>query len=834
MFSRYAILLLAVLMCAVPAAGQINPNAPAPDLGPYDQMPQPFEILGISVEGVANENTQTFVQQASGLRVGQTVTLPSDQAFADAIRNIYRLGLFSNVRVVEERRVGNGVFVAIQVKEEPRLADFGFEGVKKGHRKDLREAMPIIKGTPVRPAEIERSVQVIEEFYKEKGYLLADVEVQRQDSTGNTVQLTFVVDRGRKVEVGDIDFTGNEEISDRRLRKRMQTKEDRWWRFWKSSTFNRDKYEQDLRTLVDYYNQKGFFDAQIVDDTVYVRSEGGEPEVVINITVKEGARYHIRNIEWEGNTVYTDEFLTNALGFERGDVYNSQKLESNLYANRQSSDVSSLYLNRGYMRFQVHPTIRVVEGDSLDLHFEVIEGDVYEFGDIRIAGNTKTKEHVIRRELYTVPGQTFSRELIQESIRRLSQLNYFTQESLQQPPGIDINEQQKTVDLTYKLEEASSDQLELSGTWGSFGLVLMLRFNFNNFSAQNLFNREAWSPLPSGDGQQLALAVQTNGSYYQSYSLSFTEPWFRGKPTPVGFGLSYSKIDQGSYLRRLTRSSASESGGLSTISARLFYDQRLKWPDDKFNSSTGIRYQFYRNDSLFQAIPFGVTQFLTLQQSFSRNSSDHPFFPQSGSTALLSVEVAPPLPGFAQYHKWRFRTSWNAPILPKLTLSVGTDYGFVGSLTGERVSFERFIVGGSPFDTQGFYSQFGRDIIYMRGYPVTSIGPRRDGEAVGGTILNKYTSELRWMAIASQQLQAAPYLFMDAANTWNSFRSYNPAELYRSAGVGIRLFLPIIGMLELNYGYNFDPFVPINQTSRDRTGDPGWSFQFSLGQGFNQ
>lgn len=837
MFARFATVLLVVALWAAPAAyGQATPGSPTASLGPYNQTPQPHEILGISVVGVENETTRNFVQQTSGLRVGQSVLLPGDQAFADAIRNIYRLGLFSDVRIVEERRAGSGVFLAIEVKEEPKLAEYTFEGVKKGHRDDLQKEVPLLRGMPVRPAEIERSIQVVRDFYRDKGYLLAEVGVEREQTPEGTVRLRFVVDRGPRVEVGDIGIAGNDEISDFRLRRRMkETKEDRWWRFWSAATFDRDKYEEDLRNLVNYYNQKGFYDAQIVHDSVYVRGEAsGEPEVVIEITVDEGPRYHIRNIEWEGNTVYTDAFLTQSLGFEKGDVYNSQQLEQNLYANRQSSDVSSLYLNRGYMRFNVQPTIRVVEGDSLDLFFEVVEGDVYEFGDIKIAGNTKTKEHVIRRELYTVPGQTFSREYIQESIRRLSQLNYFTQESLQQPPGIEIDEEAKQVHLTYTLAEASSDQLELSGTWGSFGLVLMLRFSFNNFSAQNLFERDAWRPLPSGDGQQLSLAVQTNGTYYQNYSVSFTEPWFRGRPTPVGFSLSYSTINAGGYLSRYTGSSARDEGGLQTMSVRGFFDRRLKWPDDKFSLSTGLRYQLYSNDSLFQTIPFGVTQFLTLQQSLSRNSQDHPYFPQTGSSALLSMELAPPLPGFAQYHKWRFRTAWNVPVLPKLTLSVGTDYGYVGSLTGDRVAFERFILGGSPFDTQGFYNQFGRDIIYMRGYPVSSIGPRQEGEPVGGTILNKYTSELRWMAIQSQQLQAAPYLFLDAANTWNNFSSYNPAQLYRSGGVGMRLFLPIIGMLELAYGYNFDRFTPLDGQSGRHTGEPDWYFQFSLGQGFNQ
>ncbi|MEX1054555.1 MAG: POTRA domain-containing protein, partial [Rhodothermales bacterium] len=431
---------------------------------------------------------------------------------------------------MEERRVGNGVYLAIRVKEEPRLVDYTFTGIKKGHAKDLQKEVPLIKGTPVRPSDIERTKQQVKNFLRDKGYMLATVAVQREETDDNHVRLNFIIDRGPKVEIEEIEIKGNEAITDRRIKRKMKdTDEDKWWRFWGSARFDRTKYEEDLQRVIQYYNDKGYYDARIVSDTVFVR-DGEDPGVVVHLQIAEGPRFRIRNVDWEGNTVYTDEFLTESLGFSMGDVFERSQLEENLHMNRNNSDVSSLYMNRGYMRFQVEPRITVVEGDSLDLHFDIMEGDVYEFGDISIVGNTKTKEHVVRRELYTVPGQTFSRDTIQESIRRLSQLNYFTQESLAGGPGIDIDEETKSVDLTYTVAEASSDQLELSGTWGSFGLVLMLRFSFNNFSAQNILKSDAWDPLPSGDGQKLSLAVQTNGTFYQNYSLSFTEPWFKGRP----------------------------------------------------------------------------------------------------------------------------------------------------------------------------------------------------------------------------------------------------------------------------------------------------------------
>lgn len=821
-------MLLAVLTVFVGmpvfAQGSLN-NLAAQN--PYQVQPTTYEILGISVEGVESESAQSIVSQASGLHVGQNITLPGDEAIAEAIRSIYRLGLFSDVKIVEDRRVGDGVYLSIQVQEEPRLAEYTFSGVKKGHRKDLKEQVPLLTGSPVRPSDIERTKQVIRNYFQEHGYLLTSVDVNRTVTDDGLVKLDFVVDRGQKVEVEEIRIQGNEEFSDWRINRQMKTDEDRWWRFWSSATFEQDQYQEDLQRILQYYNEKGYYDARIVQDTMYVEN-GGDPGVVVEITIDEGDRYYVRNIEWEGNTVYSDEFLTEALGIERGDAFNRSKLEENLYQNRNSSDVASLYMNRGYMRFNAEPSIKVVGGDSLDISFDVREGDVYEFGDIDIVGNTKTKEHVIRRELYTVPGQTFSRDAIQESIRRLSQLNYFTQESLGGGPTIDINEERKSVDLQYAVEEQSSDQLELSGTWGSFGLVLMLRFSFNNFSAQNLLNTEAWDPLPSGDGQKLSVAIQTNGTYYQNYSLSFTEPWFRGRPTPIGGALSYSRFGGGS--RSYSFGGFSSQGSLETGSARAFYERRLSWPDDKFTMSTALRFQYYNNQDLFNTIPEGVSQLVTAQQSIARNSLNHPIFPMSGSQASLSLEIAPPIGGFIQYHKWRFKTQWNVPLAPKLSVGFGTDYGYVGSLTGDRVDFERFIVGGSPFDTQGFYNYFGRDIIYMRGYPAASIGPRLSDEPVGGTILNKYTSELKWMAIQTPQLQASPYLFLDAANTWNSFDTYNPAELYRSGGVGVRLFLPILGMLELTYGRSLDTFPAFG----NEEGLPKWRFQFSLGQGFGQ
>ena len=819
---RFIFVFLVALSLGIgPAHGQVSPLTADRGTTPL-QRPATVVIQEIRVEGVDTPRTQDFVIQTSGLSTGQEIELPGGDAIANAIRSIYDLRLFSDVKIYEDARSGNQVELVIEVTPEPTLGSYRFEGIKGRHEDDIDEQVPLLRGRPVRPADLERTEQIIKEFYGEKGYLRTTVDVQKQVTANNRVNLVFNVDRNEKVEVETIRFAGNEAFDDGDLRGAMEeTRENRWWRFWKGEKFKEDLYEEDLQRVIDFYNENGYYDARLVRDSVFFRDEDG---IEIRVTVEEGNRYYVRNLDWEGNTVFPDRVLSERLGMEHGEPYNGKRLEENLYSNREGSDILSLYMDRGYMRANVQPQVRVVGDDSLDITFDVREGEVYSFGDIRIAGNTKTKDHVIRRELYTVPGQRFSRSAIQESIRRLMQLKYFSQESLAAGPDVSVNERKKQADLVYNVEEVGSDQLELSGTWSQFGLVLQLGFQFNNFSAQNLFDRSAWRPLPSGDGQKLGVNVRTNGSFFQNYRLSFTEPWFRGNPTPIGGSISYSK-----YTRSIFDSD-DDQGVFQNISTNFFFQQRLDWPDDKFSTGTQLSYQYYKNEErLFSSVPEGVSHSVSIRQSLSRNSLDNPMFPRQGSKMELSVELAPPLGELVQYHKWRLNSSWNIPIGEKFSFGVGSNFGYIGSLNGDPVEFERFEVGGTPFDYSGF--TFGTEPVFMRGYPQQVIGPRRriggNLTPVGGRILNKYTSEFRWKAVSSQQLQAQPYVFLDAANTWDSFDTYNPSQLFRSGGVGVKLFLPIVGMIEFNYGYNFDPYIPIENGD---SGAKDWSFQFSLGQ----
>ncbi|PSQ74871.1 MAG: outer membrane protein assembly factor BamA [Bacteroidetes bacterium QH_9_64_21] len=836
---RLPTLFLAFLLGSAMTAGAQTPTQSSPTSSTAASPRATYVIEDIRVEGVEDQQKRQFVEQSSGLARGQEITLPSGDAIAQAIRSVYDLRLFSDVSIHRTAQSGNKVTLTIKVTPEPTLASYELRGIDGGDREDLKKEMPLLKGSPVRPSDVERSKQVIKNFYEKEGYLRTEVDVERSVSD-NRVNLAFNVDRREEIEVHRIRFSGNEEFDDGDLRGAMEeTVENRWWRIWKGETFDRSLYEEDLERVIDHYREHGYYDAQVVQDSVYYMGDDG---LGIDVEVREGSRYYVSDVNWEGNTVYDDRVLSEQLGLSEGDVYNGKALDENLYGGGRESGVLGLYMDRGYMRADVQPTVRVVGEDSLDITMDVREGEVYTFGDIDISGNTKTKDYVIRRELYTVPGNRFSRSSIQESIRRLNQLDYFSQESLSGGPDISVDEEEKEAELTYSVEEVGSDQLQLSGTFGQFGLVLQLGFQFNNFSAQNMFEADAWRPLPSGDGQKLSVNVRTNGSFYQNYSLSFTEPWFGGSPTPVGGSASYSK-----YTRSVfgSRRSGVQDGKFENASANLFVRQRLDWPDDKFMVGSRVGYQFYNNrgrdpdtgdrSPLFSTVPFGVSQSVTFRQSLSRNSVDNPTFPRTGSNVSLSVEVAPPFGDLVQYHKWRFETSWNVPIGDQFSFGAGTDFGYIGSITGEEVQFETFEVGGTPFDYQG--GTFGTDPVYMRGYPRGVIGPlasvrgTNNLQPEGGQVLNKYTSEFRWKAVESQQLQARPYLFLDAANAWSSLDAYNPSELYRSAGVGVKLFLPIVGMIEFNYGYNFDEFVPLERGS---DGQPGWTFQFSLGQGFGR
>ena len=807
------------LLCvfgAFPAAAQ----TPAPPAA----APAPFEVLGVTVEGAADDASASLARQISGLRPGAQVQLPWDPSFSEAVRSLYSRGGYSDASVVVSQVVGQGVFLTIRVVEQPKLAQYTIEGLRTSDQEELRDLIPLLRGRAVRPADVARGRISIETFLRSRGYREPVVTVAQTPAADGRVDLVYTVARGERQAVGDVVFVGNTAFSERTLRRQLKgTSERRWWRFWKRSTFNDEAYRTDLDALVRFYNDRGYYGARVLSDSVFTRPEDGT--LVVQIALDEGPRYAVRNVVFEGNTLFTDAQLQQALDVQPGDVFNRSRLDRNLNYSPAHTDVASLYTDRGYLRFNAEQQITVVPGDSLDLYYEVTEGDVYEFGDVRIAGNTRTKEHVIRRELRTVPGQPYSRQAIERSVRELSTLNYFDPASFGAGPALSVNDGDQTVDLTYRLAEKSSDQLELSGGWGGSGtgLILTARVTFANFSVQNLL-RGRGNPMPSGDGQQVSLQVQTYGRIQQVYSLSFTDPWFRGRQTPAGFSVGYSNYSPRNSPTRVARGFG-----------RIFYRQRLRFPDDYFQTGTDLGLQIYGISGAgattqFGGLPEGTSRELTIAQSLTRNALDSPQLPTSGSSLGLTLTVAPPIPGFIQYVKGDFTNAWYTPIGPGLSASIRTEFGYIGSLTGGDVQFQRYLIGGTALEAnQGTLQGFGKDLVFMRGYPSQSIGPRENGTPVGGRILNKYQAEVQWLALQTPQLTFAPYLFLDAANTWDSFSDYDPARLYRSAGVGARVFLPILGLVDLTYGRQIDAYAPIPGVSGD--GQPKWNFQFTLGGG---
>lgn len=817
--ARLSCLGLLLAFGAAPTAAQTPAAPPA-----APAAPDPYEVLAVTVEGAADDASASLARQISGLRPGAQVQLPWDPSFSEAVRALYTRGGYSDASVVVSQVAGQGVFLTVRVTEQPKLAQYTIEGLSSGDQDDLRDQIPLLRGRAVRPADVERGKIAIETFLRGKGHRTPTVTVAQTPAADGRVDLVYTVERGERQTVADIVFTGNTAFSERVLRRQLKgTPERRWWRFWKRATFNDEAFQTDLDGLVRFYNDRGYFGARVVSDSVYTRPEDGG--LVVQIAVDEGPRYAVRNVVFEGNTLFTDAQLAAALDVQTGDVYNRTRLERNLLYSPNHTDIGSLYTDRGYLRFDAQQQTTVVPGDSLDLYFEVTEGDVYEFGEVNIAGNTRTKEHVIRRELRTVPGQPYSRQAIERSVRELSTLNYFDPASFGNGPALSVNDAEQTVDLTYSLAEKSSDQLELSGGWGGggTGLILTARVTFSNFSVQNML-RGRGNPMPSGDGQQLALQVQTYGKVSQIYSLSFTEPWFRGRQTPAGFSVGYSNSNY-----------RSSDAHVSRAFGRLFYRQRLRFPDDYFQAGTDVGLQIYGISggagSSLGGLPEGTSRELTVEQSLTRNALDNPQLPTAGSNLGLSVTVAPPVPGFIQYVKADFTNGWYTPIGPRLSASVRTQFGYIGSLTGEDVQFQRYLVGGTALEAnQGSLRGFGKDLVLLRGYPLEAIGPRENGVSVGGRILNKYQAEVQWLALQTPQLTVAPYLFLDAANTWDGFDDYDPSRLFRSAGAGARVFLPILGLVDLNYGRQLDAFDPTGfGTGED--GQPQWRFQFTLGGG---
>jgi outer membrane protein insertion porin family len=786
--------------------------------------PQDFEIGGIIVTGAEYSDDNAIIG-ISGLKVGDKIRIPGPD-IPRAIKSLWKLRLFTDVQILKEKTIGDVVFLEIIVQERPRLSLFSYENVKKSYHEELNKEVNkfLLKGGIVTENVKVNAKEAIEAFFVGKGFLDANVAVEEIPDTGriNSVRLVFNLDRGERIKIQEISFSGNEEVKDKKLRKKLKDTKEKG-KLFASSKFIRSSFADDKKKLIEFYNTLGYRDAQILKDSIWREADG---ELRIHLTLNEGNQYYFRDITWKGNSIYDTQTLTEILGIEKGDVYNQELLETRLRFSQDGRDISTLYMDNGYLFFQVDPTEVAVEGDSIDLEMRIFEGPQATIDKVIIKGNDRTHEHVIRRELRTRPGAKFSRSDIIRSQREIINLGYFNPEAL----GINtpVNPQRGTVDIEYTLEEKPSDQLELSAGWGGNRRVIgTLGVSFNNFSLRNITKKEAWRPLPQGDGQRLSLRAQTNGDFYQSYNISLTDPWLGGKKpnsfTVAGF---YNRFAFG---QRGTSSYQS----FNIIQGSISLGTRLKWPDDNFISSTAVNIQtlslnnwvrgLFRDDR-GAIVSQGNYNNFSIRQTIARSTVNDPLFPREGSVVSLSVQFTPPYslftPGkdysempanekfrYLEYHKWRLDADWYTTIVGKLVLKAQAKIGLLGFYNSEigTSPFERFQLGGDGINNQQF-GFAGVDIISMRGYEVADLEANLDpsGGTAATPVFDKFTVELRYPLSLNPSSTIYVLAFAQGGNSWRELRDFNPFDIKRSVGFGLRVFLPMFGTLGFDYGIGFD------------------------------
>ena len=804
------------------------------DLSAVDYSnPKTYTVGGITVEGAENLDHNVLVT-LSGISVGDRIEVPGEK-ITKALENLWDQGLFEDIEINATKIQGSKIFLEYKFKERPRLSKFSIKGTRKSEATDLREELKLVRGDVLTDHTLNRSRSIIKDFFIDKGYLNVSVNFNKRKDTvsnNNSIILDIEVEKKDKVKVNQINFIGNHHLSDNELKRTFdETKEKNFFRFWKASRFIREDYEKDKKNILKKYNNLGFRDAQILEDTVYNYDES---TVNIDLKIKEGDRYYFGDISWEGNTVYSDKELSRVFAIEKGDVYNQSRLETNLYMkmSKKGRDVSSLYLDDGYLFFNVDPVEVNVENDTIDMKIEIYEGQQAKVKNISVSGNTRTKDYVILREVRTKPGDLFDRSDIVRTQRELKQLNYFNPEKLDVKPK--PNPEDGTVDIEYIVEEKSTDKFELSGGWGLGRIVGSIGVKFNNFSLGDVFDKEAWNPVPHGDGQQLSIRGQSNGAYYQSYNISFTEPWLGGKE-PNSFSVSAFHSVQSNGVAK--GDEGRQSIRINGVSVSL--GQRLQFPDDYFTLYQSLSFQNYKLDNYRSTFSFssGNSNNLSYKLELARNSIDQPIFPRKGSELSLSVQLTPPYSlingkdyegkpasekfKWVEYHKWKFKSSWYTSLIGDLVASMRTKFGFLGLYNRDIgiAPFERFYLGG---DGLSGYALDGRELIGMRGYGNQTLTPQGDGgNYIGGTIFNKYTFELRYPVSLNPQATIYMLGFLEAGDTWMKFKEFQPFNVKRSAGVGVRIRLPMFGLLGLDWGYGFDN-IP------GRPGANGAQFHFSI------
>jgi len=821
--------------------------------------PKSYEIGGVTISGVKYLDHNVLIHM-SGLKVGNNITIPGDD-ITKAIKKFWKHGLFGDVEITLTKIVDNKVFLDIALRERPRLSKFTFKGSTKSETDDLRDEIKLIRGSQVTDDILNVTKSRIKKYYREKGFLNAEVNIKQSPDTlmPNTVVLNINIDKKQRVKIHEIYFIGNKMFTDSRLRRIMkETKRKTWYNIFKASKYFESNFKEDKKKIIEKYNELGYRDAFIESDSI---ARFDDKTINLYITINEGSQYFFRNIKWIGNTKYPSELLSYNLRISKGDLFDQATLDKRLFGDEDA--VSSLYLDRGYLFFQATPVEILVDHDSIDLEIRIYEGKQARVNKIIITGNTRTNEHVIRREIRTMPGDLFSRADIIRTNRELAQLGYFDPEKLDVRPV--PNPADGTVDIEYVVEERASDQIELSGGWGGGMVIGTIGLTFNNFSMRNIFNLDSYSPLPTGDGQKLSIRGQTNGKYYQSYSMSFTEPWLGGKkPNSLSVSIYHSVRSRYSYY---DRSNVNTGQNMTVTGASVGLGRRLTWPDNYFTLYNELSFQRYDLNDFDMGSSFvfsnGISNNINFTTVLSRNSVDQPLYPRRGSNISLSLSITPPYTAFKEdnfwelsdeekdkikydypnsfeseihkkevankynwieYHKWKFKSEWYTQIVDKLVLKTNLEFGYLGYYSSNLgpSPFESFQLGG---DGMSGYNYYGTDVIPLRGY---DNGPNNRGALTAfpqANIYNKYTLEIRYPLTLNPSATIYAMGFLEAGNSWYDMDNFNPFDVYRSAGVGLRFFLPMFGLLGVDWGYGFDPV-------HMRPGANGGQFAFTIGQQF--
>lgn len=792
-----------------------------------------YYIRKVNVRGLEHLDPD-LVKASAGLVDGDSILLPSN-FISNVISRLWSQRYFADVKVGAEIE-GDSLDLEVFLKERPRVFNWEFEGISTGKKKDIMEKLQLRRNSELSDYVLDKNVKLIKEYWKEKGFRNARVTYRIEQDTIRTqyANVIFEIDRGERVKIGKINFDGNEVFEDKRLRRTFKKTHQKSINFFKGTRLKDKEYEEDKELLIDFYNSKGYRNAHILQDSIY---EYEPNRLAIDLKLSEGNKYYIRDISWVGNSVYSTEQLQNMFAVKKGDTYDKKSMHKRLgigkEENPEDMSIKSLYQNSGYLMSQIEPAETIIGADSIDLELKIFEGKQFTINEVGITGNVRVDDEVIRRELYTRPGELYDRSMLMQTIRMLGSMGHFNPEAIMPDIKPVSNE---LVDVNWPLEEQASDQFNIAGGWGSGTFVGSVGITFNNLSIKNAFKKGAWRPYPMGQNQRLSINAQTNGTYYKAFSFSFTDPWLGGKK-PNSFTVSAHISEQNNaYYVWQTSTMHFRTYGLA-----VGLGKRLNWPDPYFTFYGEASYERYdlKNWSSF-IMTNGAANMFSLKFVLSRNSVDQPIYPRRGSDISFSLQLTPPYSAWdgkdyadsnmsdeerykwIEFHKWQLKGQWFQALTSnqKLVLMLKAEMGYLGHYNKHKTSpFQRFEVGG---DGMSGYNIYGIDIIAMRGYEDGALDPVNEYYSVA---YNKYTAELRYPVILKPSSQIYVLGFLEGGNAFSSWKSFAPFKIKRSAGLGVRLYLPVVGMLGIDWGYGFDP--PAGSTSKS-----GSQFHFVMGQQF--